>query len=118
MPFVRILWKPDTLDEAGLTKLRDASPGIVGDALHSFDPANVVRQDMVDVRIEVVGQLDLVHPDLLISVYARYEEARSASRHRIIDRLTRSFVALGVPRRSMIELVLSERVSTFEYEYE
>jgi len=115
MPYVRVLWKPTYLARDGLLRLRDALPALVADALESSDPRNTVTVEMVDVRVEQVGPFDLVHPDMLITVFARHERARHESRDRITEQITGAIEAVGCPANTMIELVLTDRSSTYQY---
>ena len=115
MPYVRILWKPDLLAEDRLLRLRDALPTIVAEALSRFDPQNIVTGEMVDLRIEQIGPLDLVHPDMLITIFARREPARHQSRDLITELITNGIVSVGCPANTMVELVLTDRTSTYRY---
>lgn len=115
MPYVRVLWKPSEFGEVDLVRLRDSLPNVVGNALEGSDPDHTVTEEMVDVRIEPVGPLDLLHPAMLITVFARHETARHDARDRILEQITRAIEAVGCPPNTMIELVLTVRTSVYEY---
>ena len=70
---------------------------------------------MVDVRVIEVGPLDRVRPNLLVTILARQEPARERHKHEIVDALTASVTAIFPDVDAMVELVLTNRVSTYEY---
>ena len=115
MPFVRVLWKESMFDSDDLARLASSLPGIVARTFSEFDPDHVVGPEMVDVRVEAVGRFDVLHTNMLVTVLARSEEARRRCRRGIVEDVTRGVQDVGCPPDTMVELVLTDRTSTYEY---
>lgn len=62
-----------------------------------------------------VGALDLIGPDLLVTVLARREEARVREQQKVVERITHDLQACGPPPDTMVELVLTNRASVYRY---
>ena len=114
MPFVEILYHPH-VDEAIVVAVRDRLHQVVGSMFEEFDPDHVVTPAMVDVRCIPVGRLDAVRPELLVTVLAREEPARHANRYEIARRLASLTLELAPDLDIMLEVVLTERASTYDY---
>ena len=114
MPFVEILYRSH-VGEATVVAVRDHLHQAVGSMFEEFDPDHVVTPAMVDVRCIPVGRLDAVRPDLLVTVLAREEPARHANRYEIARRLATLTRELAPDLDVMLEVVLTNRASTYEY---
>lgn len=115
MPYVEILWKPEQLDESLLEGLCIRLQQAVGAALTQHDPDHPVTPEMVDVRVGLVGPHDRIGPDLYVTVLARTEPARDAGKAELVVAITEAVHDLGVPEDTLVELVLTNRVSTYDY---
>lgn len=115
MPYVDILWKPEQLDERLLKSLCIQLQQAVGAAFTQYDPSHPVTPDMVDVRVGLVGPYDRIGPALYVTVLARTEPARDASRAELVAAITEAVHDHGVPEDTLVELVLTNRVSTYKY---
>lgn len=115
MPYVDVLWKPDRLAADVLQALVDVLCEVVGETLTAADPEHVVKPGMVDVRVSTVGPHDRIGPDLYITVLARTEPARDRHRVRIAEQITAGVLALDVPSDTLVELVLTNRTSVYDY---
>jgi len=115
MPFVDITWDPDRLDAPGLVRLRDELPSIVATALTTHDPGHLVTAAMVDIRVTSVGEYDRINRDLYVTVLARTEPGRDAHKLAIVRRISDAAMQLGAPAGTMVELVLTNRVSMYDY---
>lgn len=116
MPFVEVLWKPEQLDEPALVRLCDALPMIVATVMQKYDPDHVVLPSMVDLRVGLVGPHDRISPALYITVLARTEPLRDRNRLAIVGRITTDVQRRGAPPDTLVELVLTNRVSLYEYD--
>jgi hypothetical protein len=114
MPFVEILYGTH-VDEATVVAVRDCLHQTVGPVFEEFDPDHVVTPAMVDIRCIEVGDLDVVRPDVLVTVLAREEPARHAKRYEIAGRLTVLACELAPDLDVMLEVVLTNRTSTYNY---
>lgn len=115
MPFVEILWKSDQVSRDNVVRLRDGARVIIARRFTEVDPEHVVTPAMVDVRVSRVGELDLIGPDLFVTILARTEDARMRGRDDLIGRITADIEALGSPPATMVELVLTNRASVYRY---
>lgn len=114
MPFVEILYRPHVGDTT-LTEIRDRLHQAVGGVFEEFDPDHVVTPAMVDVRCIEVGRLDVVRPDVLVTVLAREEPARHANRYEIARRLAALAGESAPDLDVMLEVVLTNRTSAYDY---
>ena len=115
MPFVDILWKPSVVAEEQVIAVRDAVRATVASTLTAYDPQHLVTEAMVDVRVQPVGALDAIGPDLYVTVYAREEPARDANKLVVIERITKAARDASCPPDTMVELVLTNRSSVYDY---
>jgi len=114
MPLVEILHHRDVPADA-LVSLRDALQNDVAEVIGRYDQAHELTSAMVDLRVIEVGPLDRVRPQLLVTVLARDEPERSRQRMAIIAALTETVTAIFPDTDAMVELVLTNRVSIYEY---
>jgi hypothetical protein len=115
MPFVEVIWKPDRMSTSRLKALCDELPGVVAETFTTHDPAHLVTEAMVDLRVTTVGPYDRVNPDLYVTVLARTEPARDAGKTEIVRGITEAVRRLEVPADVLVELVLTNRVSLYDY---
>jgi hypothetical protein len=115
MPFVEVIWKPDCLNELQLVKLCKALPDIVGSALTLHDPAHLVTAAMVDVRVSTPGPYDRINPHLYVTVLARSEPDREIHKLSIVSEIGCGVHRIGSPPDTLVELVLTNRVSLYNY---
>jgi len=117
MPFVEVIWKPDRLSVDALGAICAELPGIVAESftLHDPDPAHVVTALMVDLRVIPIGPHDRINPAMYITVLARTEPARDAKKMAIVGEIAAGIRPLGSPDDTLVELVLTNRVSLYEY---
>ena len=115
MPFVEVIWKPDHFSSQALAGLCDVLPEIVAGSMTRFDAAHLVTAAMVDVRVSTVGQYDRINPDLYVTVLARSEPARDTHKIAIVGEISEAVRRLGSPPDTMVELVLTNRVSLYDY---
>jgi hypothetical protein len=115
MPFVEIIWKPDHLSGPALSHLCDRLPTIVAEALTRHDPSHLVTPEMVDLRVSPVGLHDRINPDLYVTVLARTEPARDTHKVEIVDEIFHAVRRFDPPDDTLVELVLTNRVSLYEY---
>lgn len=114
MPFVEILHHSH-VEEHTVVAIRNALHRSVGLVLERVDPDHAVTPAMVDLRCIPVGPLDIVRPDLLITVLARTEPDRHAHRETIADDLAQVVLEAAPGLDIIVELVLTNRTSTYEY---
>lgn len=114
MPFVEILYG-EGVEEETVVAVRDALHRAVGPVFERADPDHTVTPGMVDLRCIPVGPLDLVRPHLLITVLARTEPARHTQREGIADQLAMVVGEAAPGLDVMLEVVLANRTSTYEY---
>ena len=115
MPFVDITWDPARLTADGLVRLRDNLPSIVARALTSHDPGHLVTGAMVDIRVTTSGLYDRLNRDLYVTVLARTEPERDINKLAIVRQISDAVRSLGAPTGTMVELVLTNRVSVYDY---
>lgn len=115
MPFVEVIWKPDQISADALVRLCDQLPTIVAAAVTLHDPAHPVTAAMVDVRVATVGPHDRINPELYVTVLARSEPERDAHKVAIVKEITEALRRLGPPPETLVELVLTNRVSLYDY---
>jgi hypothetical protein len=114
VPFIEILYRAE-VDEDVVVAIRDALHRAVGVAFEDADPDHPVTAAMVDLRCIAVGPLDVVRPDVLITVLARTEPARHARRSVIAEQLARVVGEVAPDLDVMLEIVLTDRTSAYEY---
>lgn len=115
MPFVEVVWKPKHLSSQALVSLCDELPAIVARTLTVHDPAHLVTAAMVDVRVMTVGPYDRINPHLYVTVLARTEPGRDAHKLTIVGKISEALRRLGSPPDTLVELVLTNRVSLYDY---
>ncbi len=115
MPFVEVMWDPDHFPADGLLRLRDELPSIVARALTTRDPAHLVDPAMVDVRIIGVGPYDRINRSLYVTVLARTEPDRDTHKLAIVRDITDAVLGHGCPLDTLVELILTNRVSVYDY---
>jgi hypothetical protein len=113
MPFVHLRWRPTAFEEAEVIGIRDAIIPAVARLLTEADPAHLVTDAMVDVRVEEIGPLDRIRGNLFVTLLARDEPDRQAARSSILAELAAQL------RQStddvVVELVLTQHASSFDY---
>jgi len=115
VPYVNVLWKPEHLAEPALDHLCERLQGVVAEALTDHDPDHLVSAPMVDVRVGTVGPHDRIGPDLYVTVLARSEAERDARRWEIVAAITEAVRRLGVPDDTLVEFILTNRSSIYDY---
>jgi hypothetical protein len=115
MPFLQILWAPDRVGEERIVRVRDHLIDVVGPALMSVDPDHVVNAAMVDAHLVEMGPLDRFRSDIFVTLLARTEPARVLGAASIVDVLTRSARDAASPTSVVVELVLTDHHSSFDY---
>jgi hypothetical protein len=115
VPFVELRYHADRFRDAEIASLIDALVTEIAAAFSELAPPHRVTAQMIDVVVQAVGPLDRMHPDILITVLARREPARLAAAALIVARLTQVAEAAAWPRMPMVELVLTQHISTFNY---
>jgi phenylpyruvate tautomerase PptA (4-oxalocrotonate tautomerase family) len=118
MPYVQVLWKRDLLPEADLHEVTNATREFVAEAITSVDPSHPVAVEMVDLKVVIVERYDLIGPDLYVTVLARSEPEREENKAEIIDHITDGIASTSAPRNTLVELVLTNRVSRYDYKAE
>jgi len=116
MPLVELMWRPDRVDEATAVRVRDAVCRQVASAFSQFDPRHEVTLDMVDARLRMIGPLDVLHRDLLVSVLARDERRRRRHSRSIAALVTEAVEREAPGVDAMVEVILNQRTSLYVYE--
>ena len=114
MPFVEILHRR-TIDEVQLVAIRNALHHGVASVIGRHDPAHQLTPAMVDLRVIETGPLDQLRTDMLVTVLARNEPAREDHKRSIVAELTEIVTGIVPDADVMIELVLTNRTSIYEY---
>lgn len=115
MPFLDIFYRSEAVEESRLPAIRDAIRASVSESLTRHDPEHPVTPEMVDARLTPTGPLDVLNVDMLVSIRARSEPARHAARNQILAAVESGTDPIGVPPDTMIELILTDRSSVYQY---
>ena len=110
-----MLWNPERVSEGRIVRVRDRLSAEVGPALMAVDPDHIVNESMVDVRVVPTGPLDRIRADLLVTLFARRESGRVAGAAEVVDRLRRVAADAAEDEAVVVELVLNEHRSSFDY---
>lgn len=114
MPFVQILRDPAIVTDDVAVLVRDHLGPSIGEILTVVDPDHVVTAAMVDWHVVDTRPVDTLRCPVFVTVFARRERRRAARRAEIVEHLRAQLAAI-VPVPFVIELVLNDHASSYDY---